>query len=155
MKLRNAACAWVLIALFGGACGDRDCIRYVGRGTAEVIPRHRPEDRQTRTSTDEAARARRLDDGRIEVTLDECTLTTEAASSDGKAPIPAGTRCGADRSMSSAHIVVTSGEVTLDEVAGTLALRLEGDGRAQNLGTDVDVRYRYTFEGRSDRGEGK
>lgn len=82
------------------------------------------------------------------MTLDECTFTTEPASTAGKAAIPAGTRCGAERTTSSAHIVIHSGEVTLDEALGTLAVTLEGEGKAANLGSDVDVRYRYTFRGR-------
>lgn len=149
MRGRALALALVLGAAAGLAAGGcrGDGVRYVGKGTASVTPRGSPADRRTSANPDEEARVRRLSDGRIEVELDDCTFTTEPAVGD-RAVIAPGTACRAERVTASAQIVVQRGEVVLDEVAGTLSLRLEGEGRGSNLGSQVDVTYQYSFEGR-------
>lgn len=138
--------ALLALALVAGCSGGE---RYVGDGTAEVTPRTAPRDKRTRRNAGEEARLRRLDGGRLEVTLDECVFRTEPAVA-GRAAIAPGTPCTSKRATSSARIVVQSGEVELDEAAKTLTVRLEGDGRGSNLGAEVDVTYRYTFEGRAE-----
>ncbi len=138
----RAFLTFVLVAGCGG--GDR----YVGDGTAEVTPRGAPQDKRTRRNAGEEARLRRLDGGRLEVTLDECVFTTEPAVA-GRAAIAPGTPCASERATSSARIVVQSGEVEVDEASRSLTVRLEGDGRGSSMGAEVDVTYRYTFEGRA------
>lgn len=136
----------LLLAVVLGACSSGDGDRYVGRGIAEVTPRHAPEGKRTSRAEDEEARLRRRGDGRLEVTLDECTFTTERAVA-GRAEIAPGTPCATRRATSQAEVVVQRGDVQIDDAAGTLSVHLEGDGRASNLGSEVDVRYVYTFSG--------
>jgi hypothetical protein len=137
--------AVLVVALLAAACGSGE--RYVGPGTAEVTPRTAPQDKRTRRNDDEEAYVRRTEGGRLEVKLDECTFTTEPAV-DGRAGIRPGTSCSTERVTSKARIVVQGGEVVLDEAAKTLTVTLEGDGRGSSLGAEVDVTYRYRFEGR-------
>jgi len=143
---RLFAAAAALISVLCACANRTGQDRYVGEGTATVDPRGRPEEQRTKTDPAEEVGLRRLEDGRFELHLDDCALTT-AAAVGGAADIPSGTRCRAQRLSAEAEIVVRSGTATLDDAAGTLSLELVGDGTSSRLGESVSVAYRYAFRG--------
>ncbi|MBI2893797.1 MAG: hypothetical protein HYY06_09615 [Deltaproteobacteria bacterium] len=134
-------------ALAALGCGSDGGDRYVGTGTATVIPRDTGLEQQTRTNGDEEVRALRTSDGGIVLSFDGCELTTGPLR-DGQASLPRGASCEGRTARGSARFTVTRGNVALWPGGDRLSLMLEGEGESTASGNRELVRYLYSFSGR-------